>query len=186
MAKLREENAALRKSEREHEKLEKFIAWLNDLCTREKMQICGIRKITYGSDNQLSCYIGFVMHNRLELTSQFTYKYSIMGYLSTDMNQSHAAYNADVYQRVSNLVETNTMHIEDNQVLCEDIKRKGVGSAGLTILKDLAKRLHCTQIDGTKVAKPDTPAERAKLTAFYAKNGFSQTEGEDRISYHII
>lgn len=77
------------------------------------------------------------------------------------------------------------LKIVDNRVLDSNVKGKGIGSAGIFIMKELAKRLRCNKITGRKKAIPDTPEERAKLTAFYAKNGFSQNEDTDEILFDM-
>lgn len=75
-----EENRSLRRIEKEHEELESFIVWLNELCLRKKYQFCGIRKITFKHSSRRPCYIGFVLESKLCVDPQSQYKFTIYGY----------------------------------------------------------------------------------------------------------
>ena len=68
------------------------------------------------------------------------------------------------------------MILSDNFVNRDEIKCEGIGSAGMSIIKELAKHLHCTLINRTKKTEDDTPEEIANLTAFYHAHGFDQDE----------
>lgn len=188
-ARLSEENDILRKVQREHEELESFIAWLNDLCLRKKYQFCGIRKITFNHSRQKPCYIGFVLENILYLEPQKHYSYTLYGYLSTAKRSDMPtpAYTAFLMQQYSEplIGITNELELIDNRIPRKDLRREGIGSAGMSIIKELAKHLHCTLITGQKEAEEDTPKSLAELTAFYDAHGFDQDDHSNCISFDM-
>lgn len=77
------------------------------------------------------------------------------------------------------------MILSDNFVNRDEIKHEGIGAAGMSIIKELAKNLHCTFIKGTKKTRDDTPEEFANLTAFYHAQGFDQDSQSRYISFDM-
>lgn len=77
------------------------------------------------------------------------------------------------------------LKLGDNIVLFDNLKRRRIGTAGMSIIKELAKQLHCTEIYGKRVAIPNTPEERAKLDSFYRSNGFLQDEESGSILFRM-
>ena len=180
------ENEKLRRVQQQLEELEAFISWLNSLCDGGQKQICGIRKIAYGGSDD-TCYIGFVLSCQNHAGPRLIYTYDIKGYVSRNMNPRDPAYSAQVEQHMTEIqmTMTSSLYIVDNQVLDPNAKHKGVGTAGIFVMKEIAKRLRCEKITGRRMAQPDTPEERAKLIAFYTKNGFSQNEENENILFDM-
>lgn len=189
IAHLTDEIAALRKIQKEHEELESFITWLNELCMRKQYQFCGIRKITFKRSPHRPCYIGFVLKSKLYLEPEKHYQYTIYGYLSTAQNKAEPpkAYTANLTQRLSErpIGITNTMELSDNFVDPYEIQHEGIGSAGMQIIKELAKLHHCSHIVGSKHPRTNTPEGLDELTAFYHAHGFDQDDQSRKISFDM-
>lgn len=190
---LTEEIKELEQVKREHEELEDLITWLNDWCEKENIQICGLRKIMPDDDYPLPRYIGFVISSSVNDLADGSYLFAIRGYLSPSPCFGRPDYFAQVTQSIHGLGSDvkNTLVLTENRVNTE-IRRKGVGSAGLTMIKELAKHLRCSEVTGTKrveTFKFETEEEVAEeyehLTAFYAANGFEQEEGSRKITYNM-
>ena len=69
-------------------------------------------------------------------------------------------------------------NLVDNRV-DKDKHRQGIGSLGLTYIKNILQDFGCKELSGHKNPIPNTPEEMAKLTAFYAKNGFGNLPGDN-------
>lgn len=105
-------------------------------------------------------------------------EYRIRGYLTPSGNQE---YFADLtYHK-----DDEWLEIVDNYVKQPKMRHKGIGSIGMSCIKQLADKLNCTQIAGTKRPVPNTQEEMDKLTRFYAKNGFIQSGASNKILFDI-
>lgn len=185
--KQKEENRVLRdtliKIKKEHDELEKFIAWMNKEATEKQCQICGIKKINF--KHSRNCYIGFFLSSKLEIIPKREYSYTVYGVLSNDPKHSKI-YKASLNQHLSEYPLNIENYLEIGDHCVEDIvQRRGIGSSGLTTIKELAKHLHCSYISGKKYPLRDTKEEMAKLTAYYKKNGFVDTGKDDGIRFDM-
>lgn len=104
--------------------------------------------------------------------------YEINGFYSPSNDKIYYAY-------LHHCTTNKTLDIIDNYVLHPEMKRKGIGSIGMSCIKQLADKLSCTQITGTKRPVPNTQEEMDKLTRFYAKNGFAQSSTLNNISFDM-
>lgn len=77
-----------------------------------------------------------------------------------------------------------TLWIQDNYVKSSEMHNKGIGSLGMECIKELAKQLNCTKIQGK--AQPrniNDKDELQKLINFYRKNGFVYTEETRTVTF---
>lgn len=83
------------------------------------------------------------------------------------------------------------LYLEETYVNDDYMQNRGIGSAGIDMIKDLAKHLHCTSIIAKRTVMRNTvsneqkQAELQKLIHFYDKNGFSQTNGSEYIEFDM-
>lgn len=133
-------------------------------------------------------YVAFFVQSKITpFAEKGIYRYDVYGYSSQNYKTNRRIYEATTYQYDKppyNGVEKH-LRLEDNYIVDPDFKRKGVGSAGLDVVKELAKELRCQKIFGERIAKQDTEEERKKLFNFYKKNGFMQSEENEGIEYDM-
>lgn len=82
------------------------------------------------------------------------------------------------YADITYCPTTNVANLVDNRV-DKDKHRQGIGSLGLTYIKNILQDFGCKELSGHKNPIPNTPEEMAKLTAFYVKNGFENLPGDN-------
>ena len=160
----------LSKSERELKDMSSFLNFLSENVCRGK-QICGIKKLRQ-----------YDMEHKFEIEPQRTYVYTIYGYIST--NISSPIYKAELNWQLSRL-ETDIvkrLELANNYVCGKDLYGIGIGSAGLDVIKELARELNCSEIYGSR--RPlDGKENEERLYQFYEKNGFEQRHDTDLIRY---
>lgn len=169
---------SMRKQEKQLRELQNFIDFLNSqVC--DGRQICGIKKIQYrGSDT----YVGYILAHKYEIEPQTTYTYDILGYLS--INPQNPIYKAELNWQLSRR-ETDIvkkLEISKHYVCDKDLYNLGIGTAGINIIKELARQLNCSEIYGHRRPLDGTDAE---LVKFYDKTGFKQAEDSDMIRYKL-
>ena len=168
----------LSKSELELKDMSSFLNFLSESACCGK-QICGIKKIRQ-YDNDV--YVGYILDHKLEIEPQRTYVYTIYGYIST--NISSPIYKAELNWQLSRL-ETDIvkrLELANNYVCGKDLYGLGIGSAGLDVIKELARELNCSEIYGSR--RPlDGKENKERLYQFYEKNGFEQSHNSDLIRY---
>lgn len=72
--------------------------------------------------------------------------------------------------------------LANNYVCGKDLYGIGIGSAGLDVIKELARELNCSEIYGSR--RPlDGKENEERLYQFYEKNGFEQRHDTDLIRY---
>ena len=168
----------LSKSERTLKDINTFLSFLSESVCKGK-QICGIKKIRrYDQD----VYVGYILEHKFEIEPQKTYVYTIYGYIST--NVSSPIYKAELNWQFSRL-ETDIvkrLELANNYVCGKDMYGIGIGSAGLDVIKELARELNCSEIYGSR--RPlDGKENEERLYQFYEKNGFEQRHDSDLIRY---
>lgn len=168
----------LSKSERELKDMSSFLNFLSENVCRGK-QICGMKKLRqYDKD----VYVGYILEHKFEIEPQRTYVYTIYGYIST--NISSPIYKAELNWQLSRL-ETDIvkrLELANNYVCGKDLYGIGIGSAGLDVIKELARELNCSEIYGSR--RPlDGKENEERLYQFYEKNGFEQRHDTDLIRY---
>lgn len=168
----------LSKSELELKDMSSFLNFLSESACCGK-QICGIKKIRQ-YDNDV--YVGYILEDKFEIEPQRTYVYTIYGYIST--NISSPIYKAELNWQLSRL-ETDIvkrLELANNYVCGKDLYGLGIGSAGLDVIKELARELNCSEIYGSR--RPlDGKENKERLYQFYEKNGFEQSHNSDLIRY---
>ena len=168
----------LSKSELELKDMSSFLNFLSESACCGK-QICGIKKIRQ-YDNDV--YVGYILEHKFEIEPQRTYVYTIYGYIST--NISSPIYKAELNWQLSRL-ETDIvkrLELANNYVCRKDLYGLGIGSAGLDVIKELARELNCSEIYGSR--RPlDGKENKERLYQFYEKNGFEQSHNSDLIRY---
>ena len=166
----------LSKSELELKDMSSFLNFLSESACCGK-QICGIKKIRQ-YDNDV--YVGYILEHKFEIEPQRTYVYTIYGYIST--NISSPIYKAELNWQLSRL-ETDIvkrLELANNYVCGKDLYGLGIGSAGLDVIKELARELNCSEIYGSR--RPlDGKENKERLYQFYEKNGFEQSHNSDLI-----
>lgn len=169
---------AMRKQEIQLKELQGFIDFLNSqVC--DGRQICGIKKIKYrGSDT----YVGYILAHKYEIEPQTTYIYDILGYLS--INPQAPIYRAELNWQLSRR-ETDIvkkLEISKHYVCDKDLYNLGIGTAGINIIKELARQLNCSEVYGHRRPLDGTDTD---LVKFYDKTGFEQSEDSDIIKYEL-
>lgn len=168
----------LSKSELELKDMSSFLNFLSESACCGK-QIYGIKKIRQ-YDNDV--YVGYILEHKFEIEPQRTYVYTIYGYIST--NISSPIYKAELNWQLSRL-ETDIvkrLELANNYVCGKDLYGLGIGSAGLDVIKELARELNCSEIYGSR--RPlDGKENKERLYQFYEKNGFEQSHNSDLIRY---
>lgn len=53
----------------------------------------------------------------------------------------------------------------------------------MSVLKEIARQLHCTEISGERIATEESGITDEGLYVFYEKQGFEQTEGSQKIIF---
>ncbi len=103
-----------------------------------------------------------------------------------EINGFYSPSNSKIYYAYLHHYETsNTLDIVDNYVMYPEMKGKGIGSIGMDCIKQLASKLNCIKIIGAKRPVPNTKEEMDKLTRFYAKNGFTQSDASNKILFDM-
>lgn len=177
----------LRKVQRDYQDLEEFIAWLNEKSINDKSRIYGIKRQPLDAAD---IYVGFLLSAKLSIVPERTYDYCIEGY--TMYNRDEPVYRALLQQQLSEMpMIGNKLHLEETYVKSEYMQNRGIGSAGIDMIKDLAKHLHCTGITAKRTVMRNTQddeqkqAELQKLIHFYDKNGFSQSTDSEYIEFDM-
>lgn len=177
----------LRRVQRDYQELEGFIAWLNKKSINDKSRIYGIKRQPLDAADT---YVGFLLSAKLSVVPERTYDYCIEGY--TMYNRDEPVYRAMLQQQLSDIpTMENRLHLEETYVKGDYMQNRGIGSAGIDMIKDLAKHLHCTSIIAKRTVMRNTvsneqkQAELQKLIHFYDKNGFSQTNGSEYIEFDM-
>lgn len=177
----------LRRVQRDYQDLEGFIAWLNKKSINDKSRIYGIKRQPLDAADT---YVGFLLSAKLSVVPKRTYDYCIEGY--TMYNRDEPVYRAMLQQQLSDIpTMENRLHLEETYVKGDYMQNRGIGSAGIDMIKDLAKHLHCTSIIAKRTVMRNTvsneqkQAELQKLIHFYDKNGFSQTNGSEYIEFDM-
>lgn len=173
----------LKEVQKSKEALDSFLAWMQEICAEKNWQFVGIHKIKneYKED-----YVGFTLFKANnewnENASQF---FSIYGYLCSGSRKvEYPCYKAELKQEFSEIPNiTNTLEIIENRTQNECDYNKGIGSLGLTVIKNLAKTLHCTAIKGNRV--PLKQEKEEDLKRFYDKNQFQQEESSNEIFFDM-
>lgn len=167
--------------------MEGFIAWLNKKSINDKSRIYGIKRQPLDAADT---YVGFLLSAKLSVVPERTYDYCIEGY--TMYNRDEPVYRAMLQQQLSDIpTMENRLHLEETYVKGDYMQNRGIGSAGIDMIKDLAKHLHCTSIIAKRTVMRNTvsneqkQAELQKLIHFYDKNGFSQTNGSEYIEFDM-
>ena len=177
----------LRRVQRDYQDLEGFIAWLNKKSINDKSRIYGIKRQPLDAADT---YVGFLLSAKLSVVPKRTYDYCIEGYAM--YNRDEPVYRAMLQQQLSDIpTMENRLHLEETYVKGDYMQNRGIGSAGIDMIKDLAKHLHCTSIIAKRTVMRNTvsneqkQAELQKLIHFYDKNGFSQTNGSEYIEFDM-
>lgn len=175
----------IKELENKKEQLDNFLLWMEQLCRRKNWRYAGVYKL---SGKNWEDYIGFaVISSNKAWDSERIHSYQVRGYLCSYHDADKPRYVAELEQQLSDNPKDidNILEIGESYVKGAANIRKGIGSCGMDVIKGIAKELHCTLIYGDKVPQQDTEEAMAILTAFYAKNGFSQKEGSRRINYDM-
>ena len=156
----------LSKSERELKDMSSFLNFLSENVCRGK-QICGIKKLRqYDKD----VYVGYILEHKFEIEPQRTYVYTIY---KAELNWQLSRLETDIVKR---------LELANNYVCGKDLYGIGIGSAGLDVIKELARELNCSEIYGSR--RPlDGKENEERLYQFYEKNGFEQRHDTDLIRY---
>ena len=177
----------LKKVQRDYQDLEDFIEWLNEKSINDKSRIYGIKRQPLDAADT---YVGFLLSAKLSVVPERTYDYCIEGY--TMYNRDEPVYRALLQQQLSEApMMGNKLHLEETYVKGEYMQNRGIGSAGIDMIKDLAKHVHCTSITAKRTVMRNTvndeqkQAELQKLIHFYDKNGFSQPAGSEYIEFDM-
>ena len=88
-------------------------------------------------------------------------------------------HNSTIYDAEVNINYDTGVAILTDNVVDEKSRGKGIGSLGMTYIKDFCKAEKCICIDGFKRPVPNTEEEMIKLTHFYIKNGFEQLQNNE-------
>lgn len=153
----------------------KFFDWINDKCLTGDARFCKIAQVEQGND-----YVAFFLTNSIQLNAIRT-RYEICGYLSYTSNiRKPKIYYADL----THYNDTNMLWIQDNYITSPNMKNKGIGSAGMSCIKNLAVQLNCEKIQGkAQVTNVINKNEMDKLISFYSKNGFTINPANDIITF---
>lgn len=117
----------------------KFFDWINNKCLTGDARFCKIAQVEQGND-----YVAFFLTNSIQLNAIRT-RYEICGYLSYTSNiRKPKIYYADL----THYNDTNILWIQDNYITSPNMKNKGIGSAGMSCIKNLAVQLNCEKIQG--------------------------------------
>ena len=177
----------LRRVQRDYQDLEEFITWLNEKSINDKSRIYGIKRQPLDAADT---YVGFLLSAKLSVVPERTYDYCIEGY--TMYNRDEPVYRALLQQQLSEIPTMgNKLHLEETYVKGDYMQNRGIGSAGIDMIKDLAKHLHCTSIIAKRTVMRNAQndeqkrKELQKLIHFYDKNGFSQTEESEYIEFDM-
>lgn len=109
-------------------------------------------------------------------------QYTINGYLSNNINCFRS-----YYTDLTHYVQCQKLWIDDNVICDKDLRRHGIGSAGLDCIKDLARQLGCKTISGkAQVPNMFDTEELEHLLAFYRKNGFVETDAQKHIVTYTL
>lgn len=147
------------------ESVKRLLQRICSKCQNENYDIFSWKVIDLSNDqmsHNFQCII-FTLKN-------FNNFYEIRGYISSFQ---FFEYYADVtYHSYKNY-----LWIQDNYVKSSEMHNKGIGSLGMECIKELAKQLNCTKIQGKVQPKNiNDKDELQKLINFYRKNSFVYTE----------
>lgn len=119
-------------------------------------------------DLSTSC-IGFHIPYKISDSYRHIDSFTVHGILCSEYVFSERRW--EYYADIDYNTKTNEARLVDNFVK-ENVRRIGLGSLGLTYIKQFLKTIGCREISGVKHPIPNSHEEMAKLTAFYQKNGF--------------
>lgn len=168
---------------KEHNHLESFIELLNVSAFRHKLQLCGLRKVAgIGGSTH---YIGFLLKSKHCIQQSSAYTFRINGYLDFNRTLSNPDFYVNLQQELSEVpywIE-NKLMLQNLEIPNKNYRGKGIGSAGISMVKEIAKQLHCTKICGRRVALGGQDPELLKK--FYDRAGFSQNDNEEYITFRM-
>lgn len=123
--------------------------------------------------NRTEFLLGFYITSKPECDFRSDMKLIVKGVLCLPGHiPSHLK---DYYAELSFNTVSKKAFLYDNYV-SDNCLRLGIGSAGLTYIKDTLRKMDCKSISGVKQTSGNTKEELAVLTSFYAKNGFQNLE----------
>lgn len=125
------------------------------------------------TNEKIGFFVKFALSDRYSDVIRYTIKAGI-SYNDEIPNCNFTIYDTSVNINYS----TKKAILLDNVVLLQ-YRGQGIGSLGLDYIKYFCKTQKCICISGHKNPIPNTPEEMAKLTAFYAKNGFENLPGDN-------
>jgi len=144
------------------EKFEDWIKQQSDCKFIHSYQI-----IAYSPDEKLGFFIKQAIND-----GRGSVKYIIAGAIS-DYGRL-PRHNSTIYDaEISINYNTNHAILREN-VVDPQHRGQGIGSLGLTYIKDFCESQNCAIITGFKHPVPNTQEEMDKLTRFYTKNEFEQ------------
>lgn len=174
----------LSKEKEKREELESFLSWLEKYADSHHYQFCGLRKI---KSNDF--YIGFLLKTESKCWPDKSYSYTLYGYISGYTSYDLKNQPEDYIAHFRHLYDprpfgiTNELEVTDHCVKKEGLRRNGIGTEGISLLKDIAREFHCTKISGKRVAVEGSGITEEELYSFYEKQGFEQPEGTKKITY---
>lgn len=155
-----------------HQMVTKFFDWINMECSRNNYRFCGIEKIP-------NDYIAFLITKYSQYCD--TIDFNIRGYFCFHHVRRGILFN-EYFADLTFEITDNRLLICDNYIKDPQNRGKGIGSFGLTYIKNIASILKCKEIYG-KAQLPDSSDEKGleRLLTFYKKNGFIETDTKNHI-----
>ena len=163
---------------------ESFLSWLEEYADSHRYQFCGLRKI---KSNDF--YIGFLLEVDSKCWPDKSYSYTLRGYISGYISYDSTNQPEDYIAHFKHLYNprpfgiTNELKLTDHCVKKKHLRRYGIGTEGITLLKNIAREFHCTKIFGERIAVEGSGITEEELYSFYEKQGFEQPEGTKKITY---
>lgn len=150
-----------------------FFNWVNQECKRSNIRFCNIFKI------EGDCVAFLLTSCRSKNGYSEDMTLDINGYLQS---RRHAIAFNFYHAELTYYANESTLEINDNYINNENLHNKGIGSAGLSCIKSLAKQLRCKIIRG-KAQMPNINDEAGlkRLLYFYRKNDFIETNTKNHI-----
>lgn len=150
-----------------------FFNWINKECKRSNIRFCNTFKIK----NDCVAFLLTSCRSKNGYSEDMTL--DINGYLQS---RRHAIAFNFYHAELTYYADEKILEINDNYINNENLHNKGIGSAGLTCIKALAKQLRCKIIRG-KAQMPNINDEEGlkRLLYFYRKNDFFETNTENHI-----
>ena len=176
-------NGAYSNLQKEHQNLESFIEWLNKCAFQHYLQFCGLRKVS-GIRGETH-YIGFLLKSKHYTQPSRTYKFRINGYMDFNRVLASPDFYVNLRQELSEVpywIE-NQLMLQNLEIPNEDYRGMGIGSAGISMVKEIAKLLHCTQICAKRFPLGNQDSDL--LWRFYDKAGFAQNEDNNLINFRM-